>query len=162
MSDDIMLSEHFALSEFVASDTASAQGIDNTPTPEAMMGLEQLAPVMEKVRNILGGHPITITSGYRCPELNAAVGGAPDSAHLYGLACDFVCESSAYVVCCALEGHVVELGIDQLILESGGGEWTHLAIAGPAETARHECLQIDANGTNYGFAVPTALEGDTV
>jgi zinc D-Ala-D-Ala carboxypeptidase len=152
MADEVMLSEHFALSEFVHSDTATAQGIDNTPTTEVMLGLEQLAPVMEKVRNILGGHPITITSGYRCPQLNAAIGGVPDSAHLSGLACDFVCAEagSPLDVCKALEGHVADLGIDQLIHENQS--WVHLAIAATVEEARNQVLTIDENGTNTGLA----------
>jgi zinc D-Ala-D-Ala carboxypeptidase len=146
------LTEHFSVEEFTHSDTATAQGIDNTPPTEAMMGLEQLAPVMEKVRNILGGHPITITSGYRCPELNAAIGGVPDSAHLSGLACDFVCgeHGSPLDVCKAIEPHLAELGIDQLIHENQS--WTHLAIAATVEEARNQVLTIDANGTNTGLA----------
>lgn len=50
-----------------------------------------LLEVMQNLRNKYG--PITISSGYRCPTCNKAVGGDPDSAHLYGSACDFRVES---------------------------------------------------------------------
>jgi zinc D-Ala-D-Ala carboxypeptidase len=153
------LTEHFALSEFTASTTAAQCGIENTPTPEAMINLEQLAMVMEEVRKICSGAPVIITSGYRCEELNTACGGAADSAHMYGLACDFLVPDfgSPLSVCKAVEPYMYSLGIDQLIHEAGqeAGEhddWTHLAIAVPVEAARCECLTISASGCSEGFA----------
>ena len=56
-------------------------GIDNTPTPMRAASSSYLAEVMEQVRSLLGDHPITINSGYRCYELNVACGGATNSAH---------------------------------------------------------------------------------
>jgi len=47
-----------------------------------------LIEVLENVREF-SGVPIQITSGFRCPDHNAAVGGTPDSAHLTGEAADF-------------------------------------------------------------------------
>jgi zinc D-Ala-D-Ala carboxypeptidase len=146
------LSEHFTLAEFTTSTTASQCGIDNTPTPEAMLNLEQLAATMEKVRNVCGSNPITITSGYRCDALNKACGGASNSAHMFGLACDFIVPAfgSPLNVCKAIEPHLKEWGIDQLIHEYN--DWTHLAISVPVETARCECLTINNSGTSVGFA----------
>jgi uncharacterized protein YcbK (DUF882 family) len=43
---------------------------------------------LEKLRAIAGGHPIRIIDGYRCPPHNRAVGGAPNSQHMYGAAAD--------------------------------------------------------------------------
>lgn len=145
------LSPHFTLQEFTISTTASQCGIDNTPTPEALLNLEQLAMTMEQVRDICGGNPVIITSGYRCPDLNTACGGASDSAHLYGLACDFVIPEygEAINVCLAVEPYLKTLGIDQLIHEYN--DWTHLAIAVPVEAARCECLTINNNGAFEGF-----------
>ena len=147
-----MLSPHFSLSEFTTSTTASQCGIDNTPTPEAMINLEQLAMVMEQVRDLCGGVPITITSGYRCEELNTACGGASNSAHKYGLACDFIVPGfgTPLDVCIAVEPYMKTLGIDQLIHEYN--DWTHLAISVPVEAARCECLTINNQGTTSGFA----------
>src|SRR5262245_51571949 len=83
------LTSHFTLEEYLHSDTAEAEGIDNTPDFEIVSRLTTLALVMEKVRALFGGLPIYISSGYRCPELNEAVGGAAESAHKYGCANDF-------------------------------------------------------------------------
>jgi hypothetical protein len=144
------LAPHFTLEEFTRSATAEAERLDNTPTPEALANLERLAAVMERVRLYLGERPITITSGYRGPQLNAAVGGVANSAHCLGLACDFVCPDfgSPLAICRALEPHMAELGIDQLIYEFGA--WVHLGLsAGPP---RHMALTIGNGGTRYGFA----------
>jgi len=82
------LSEHFMLEEFTLSSTALALGIQNIPTPEHMQNLQDLANRMEEVRKLFN-KPIVIASGYRNPELNAAVDGVPDSAHALGHAADF-------------------------------------------------------------------------
>lgn len=127
------MSEHFALAEFLASDTARAQGIDNFPTWGDVENLARLADTLEQVRLLLDGAPIVISSGFRCPDLNAAVGGVADSAHLAGLACDFTAPEfgSVAAICKALQPHLVTLGVDQLINE-GGGVWVHLGLsAGP-------------------------------
>ncbi len=84
----MQLTEHFALDEFTASETAHELGIDNVPTDEHLGHLRTLAAAMEDVRALFG-RAIVITSGYRNPELNDAVGGVPDSAHALGYACDF-------------------------------------------------------------------------
>jgi hypothetical protein len=146
------LSEHFTLAEFTYSQTASRMGLDNTPTPEAHVHLQQLAQVMEKVRDICGANPVQITSGYRSPAVNSATGGSSTSAHMSGLAADFIIPAfgSPLEVCHALELYLDVLGIDQLIHEYD--DWVHLAIAVNIEDARCECLTIDNSGTTTGFA----------
>jgi len=79
-----MLSPHFALEEFLASQTAARLGIDSDPDTTAFANLRGLAVVMESVRMILRNKQILISSGYRSPILNRAVGGAPHSAHKLG------------------------------------------------------------------------------
>jgi len=143
------LTEHFFLNEFVASDTATACGIDNTPSEAIVANLTRLAEVLEEVRRILLDHPIHITSGYRCPELNDACGGAETSAHMSGLAADFTCPEygTPYDVCIAIEPYVDVLEIDQLIWEYG--DWIHLGLTDGQ--ARYQCLTIDETGTHEGF-----------
>ena len=82
------LSPHFLLEEFTLSSTALALGIDNDPTPIHLENLRKLAQRMENVRALFD-RVIEITSGYRNPQVNAAVGGVPTSAHALGLAADF-------------------------------------------------------------------------
>lgn len=43
----------------------------------------ELAAFLERVRDVFGGKPIVITSGYRPPAVNRSVGGASRSEHLY-------------------------------------------------------------------------------
>ena len=128
------LTPHFALEELLHSDTADAEGIDNTPDFEIVSRLTQLALAMERVRSQMGGLPIYVSSGYRCPKLNSAVGGASDSAHLYGCACDWTAPDFGSVdeICSFLQPRMNELWIDQLINESGGSaRWVHLGLAVP-------------------------------
>jgi len=84
-----MLSRHFTLAEFTRSDKANQLGDPNTPDDRHLRNLHALACGMEQIRAILGHKPITITSGYRNPRVNAAVGGVPHSAHALGYAADF-------------------------------------------------------------------------
>lgn len=85
---DIQLSPHFILLEFVKSSTASARGIDNTPSKEVIDNLRNLCEqVLEPLRQFFNV-PIVIGSGYRCPALNKAVGGVKNSQHMTGEAAD--------------------------------------------------------------------------
>lgn len=146
------ISEHFDLDEFTHSDTAVAQDIDNSAPPAIEANLRRLAATLEKVRAILG-HPLTITSGYRSPALNAAVGGVGDSAHLHGLAADIVCPAfgSPIEVCRELERHAAELDFDQLIHEHfGTSDWTHFGLRDG--DSRRMAFTMDGAGTRTGFA----------
>jgi uncharacterized protein YcbK (DUF882 family) len=82
------LSKHFTTAEFEHSNTAKSYHINNT-IPEAL--LPNLKNLCEQVLEPLRAHaqePITISSGYRSPELNHAVGGAKNSQHTTGEAAD--------------------------------------------------------------------------
>ena len=78
----------FSLEELIYSATAQARFIENVPSAEAVRNLELLTEnVLDRVRAEWGS-PIIVTSGYRCPELNKAVGGAQYSYHMKGMAAD--------------------------------------------------------------------------
>jgi zinc D-Ala-D-Ala carboxypeptidase len=80
--------KYFTISELCKSDTAKARGIDNTPTEEVKRNLEALIEnVLDPLREWYG-KPIYISSGYRCPKLNKAVGGVDNSFHKKGFAAD--------------------------------------------------------------------------
>jgi len=87
---DISFTPHFALSEFVASRTARAHGINNTPPEEAVENLRALCVhTLKPLREALG-LPIVITSGYRYKELNhLLVNHSVKSQHMNGQAADF-------------------------------------------------------------------------
>ena len=136
------LTEHFTLEELVFSQIAARRGIDNTPTPTIIENLRTTAAVLERVRTLLGDKPIRVSSGYRCPALNAAVGGSVNSAHMQGLAVDFTCAGygSVYEVASAIASSNLEF--DQLIYEFG--TWVHLGLrVGPG---RRICHSIFADG----------------
>ena len=111
-----------------ASQTAAERGIDNTPTPDIIANLTVTAQGLEQVRALLGNNPIHISSGYRCPALNAAVRGVPDSAHLTGFAADIECPDfgSPTQIVEALAASALQF--DQAITE---GTWAHVSFAPP-------------------------------
>lgn len=115
------LTDHFTLAEFLVSSTADQLGIANTPTAEHLENLKLTAAGFEKVRSILGDCAIVITSGYRNPRVNAAVGGVANSAHALGLAGDFRAAGfSALAAAQKIRDAMVagEIEFDQLILET--------------------------------------------
>lgn len=122
----MQLSRNFTLEQLLHSDTALERGIDNTPAPGHLANLQRLAKGLDDVQACLG-RPLEISSGYRCPELNAAVGGSPTSQHCLGLAADFSCPAfgSPLEVAQALGKSGIEY--DQCILEFG--RWVHISFS---------------------------------
>ena len=90
---NMVITENFSLSEFEKSETAERLGIDNRIPNEAQLNLRTLcAKVLQPLRDLYG-KPLTISSGYRCEELNRAVGGVPTSQHRLGEAADVTCDA---------------------------------------------------------------------
>ena len=82
------LSANFTLKELTKSDTATRLGLDNTPDDEALENLKTLCEkVLQPVREHFG-KSVTVNSGYRSPESNAAVNGSKSSDHCKGMAAD--------------------------------------------------------------------------
>lgn len=127
------LSEHFSLEELTFSSSAERLGIDNNAGLEIVTHLTILAQGLEKVRSLLGA-PLRIDSGYRCEALNAAIGGAKNSAHMQGFAADFLCPqfgSPTEIVKAIIAS---DIDFDQVIQE---GTWVHISFA---PTMRHSIL----------------------
>lgn len=145
------LTPNFTLEEFTDSQTAARKGIHNVPhhSSQERKNLQRIANVMERVRILLNNKPILISSGYRSPAVNTAVGGSKTSAHMSALAVDFSCPGfgSPIAICKKLKPHMVELGIDQLIHEFD--TWVHLGLTDGAP--RHMAMTIDNKGTRNGF-----------
>ena len=124
------LSAHFSLAEAVRSATARSKGIDNTVPLGYRYNIGRTAEMMEHVRALLGGDSINVTSWFRCPELNSAIGGSKTSRHPEGLAVDW--KHSLQTLEDAFERVAVSfLPFDQLILEGtkDGAGWIHLGLA---------------------------------
>ena len=79
---------YFTIQELTSSATALREGIDNRPTESAYHLLHVLVDqLLDPIREAWG-EPIVVSSGYRCKELNALVGGAKNSHHMLGCAAD--------------------------------------------------------------------------
>lgn len=152
MSTPMKLSPHFTLEELTASTTAKRLGIDNTPAPELVPRLVLLAEMLERIRSTLNV-PVVVTSGYRSPPVNRAVGGVTSSDHTQGHAADIVAPSfgSATAVARQLAPLVSVLGIGQLILEGvKGKQWVHVSTHAP-ERAVNRILTITDAGLKTGI-----------
>lgn len=155
------LSQNFTLTEFVRSSVAAQLHIDNTPTPDAVANLRLLCQtVLQPLRDHLGV-PITVTSGYRCPKLNRAVGGVPNSQHLTGEAADIRIPD---IPCRRADGTLTSrqdlrmarnwmeyiantCPFDQLILErsiSSGRYWIHVSYRRDPARNRRQVLNLEA------------------
>jgi zinc D-Ala-D-Ala carboxypeptidase len=85
----VRLSKNFTLGELTKSQTAIRRSIDNTPSLTAIDNLQLLVDnVLQPVRDHFK-KPVDISSGYRSPQLNVAIGGSPTSHHCLGMAADF-------------------------------------------------------------------------
>ena len=83
------LTENFSLKELTSSQTAERKGIDNTPGPEHQENLKSLCVnVLQPIRDYFS-KVVTISSGYRSPELCTAIGSKITSQHAKGEAADF-------------------------------------------------------------------------
>lgn len=100
-----------------------------------------------RVRHLLGDRPIHVNSGYRCPDLNAAVGGAPDSLHMKGLAADILCPQFGVPldVCRAIAA--ADVRADQIVHEFG--KWCHVGFAPAGSPARLRLLTIASAAEGY-------------
>ena len=118
------LTQHFDLSEFVYSETAERKGINNYPDNIAITNLLLLCrDVLEPAREEYGKAMI-ISSGYRCQQLNNAVGGAKNSQHMTGCACDIVCSEPRRL----FEIFKQQGNFDQLLWEHAGKtQWLHVS-----------------------------------
>lgn len=142
----MQLSQYFKLEEFEYSDTARAYGIDNSVPKSLIPNIVRLHDnVLYPLRKLIG-HPVNITSGYRCPDLNSKVGGAvdkngkPTSQHCNGQAADITVTGQSNM---AIFNWIRKnCDFDQLILESvNGSQWVHVSYN--FDHNRKQCLSYD-------------------
>ena len=83
------LTENFSLNELTKSQTAERKGIDNTPSTEHQENLKRLCEsILQRIRDHFG-QVVSVSSGYRSPELCVAIGSSTKSQHARGEAADF-------------------------------------------------------------------------
>lgn len=122
--------KYFTVGEFIASATAQKYGINNMlPSITESDNIRRLVlNVLDPLREAYG-KPIHVTSGYRCPKLNAIVGGSPSSDHMTGCAADIqgtprTPEENRKLFRLIQE---LKLPFDQLIDEKGMS-WVHVSL----------------------------------
>lgn len=148
------LSPHFTLAELIASNKAAALRIDNTPSADALRRLQGTSEMLERIRSTVG-RPVVVTSGYRCPQLNRAVGGVTSSDHTTGQAADILAPAfgTPYQLARLLAPLVSTLGIGQLILEGvKGKQWVHVSTRIPDKQLNRIITITDA-GAQVGIQV---------
>ena len=124
---------HFTIDELYASQTAKARGIKNKPgVPEIINLVYLTAYVLEPLREAMG-EPIKIGSGYRCPQLNRAVGGVANSQHMKGQAADLCIDGDLKKGKRWFEWIKTHCQFDQLIWEHNakGSYWVHVSYVHP-------------------------------
>jgi hypothetical protein len=125
----MQLSKNLLLSEVIKSQTAIRKGIDNTPNNKHLFNLKLIADnVFQPLRDWYG-KPITISSGYRSPELNSAIGGSLTSQHSNGQALDLDTVSDNLKLFNYIKSN---LPFDQLIYEFGDDDnpaWVHVSYS---------------------------------
>lgn len=120
--------KYFTLEEMTKSPTAVRLGISNKPSADIVAALERLVlNVLDPLREAWGA-PIVVTSGYRSPRLNSAVGGARGSQHTYGQAADIRTMGDRPEDNRRLRDLLISLNLpfDQLIDEYGC-DWLHVS-----------------------------------
>lgn len=131
-----MTSKYFKLEELLHSDTAINSRIENTPSWDGVEKLNNLAVNYLDIIRENWGKPLTISSGYRCKELNAKVGGVKNSAHVTYDAADIQPKDTSKEEVQRLFDFIKDLftkkniKIDQCFIEhSKTAHWVHLSVA---------------------------------
>lgn len=126
------ITENFTLEEMYRSETAERRRIDNRPSKDIEANLEYLVKnVLQPLRDHYGV-PIRVTSGYRSPALNRAIGGASSSWHSHGCAADIQIPSGKVPLKEVFEYIYSNLPYTELIAEgidrNGRVSWVHVAL----------------------------------
>jgi len=133
--------KYYTMSELTSSPTARRKGIDNTPNGVQRAALTALVTnILDPLREAYG-KPIVVTSGFRCPRLNRAVGGVAKSQHMKGEAADIRTLSDRPSDNKKLFDLIIKLGLpfDQCIDEYGYN-WIHVSYT--SQGNRRQVLHI--------------------
>ena len=130
------LTKNFTLEELLHSDYGESHNIENLATDDVVYNLTALAQdILQPLRDLYG-KPIRVNSGYRCKQINDAVGSKDTSQHLKGQAADLDCDDNKKLYELIRDN----LPFDQLIDEKSMS-WVHVSYK-PHGGNRHQQLTI--------------------
>jgi len=147
------LSNNFVLSEITRSNTAKRLGLDNGPNKDHLRNIQRLVSnLIQPMRDALG--PIRISSGYRNPNVNRAIGGSTKSQHCKGEALDLQFWNDGKISNKEIYKWVLDSKIefDQMINEFDFA-WIHISLK--KEGNRKQVLEAykdEDNDTKYKYA----------
>ena len=133
------ISKNFTLDELTASQTAKQMRIINAPGVDEVCNLCALVHnVLQPLRDAMG-EAIKIGSGYRCPQLNKAVGGVSNSQHMKGEAADLCIDGDLKKGRKWMTWIMEHCDFDQLIMEHNakGTYWVHVSFRSDGKNRRH-------------------------
>lgn len=146
---------NFTLAEMVHSGTAERLGISNNPDAMTRVRLTETIRLLECIRaewedycnqHSLGTPAIRVSSGYRSPELNKAVGGVKNSAHVEGYAADLQPvngKQDEFEKFFATEFSHMGYAFDQIIIEkSKTARWVHVGYKRADGKQRRQCFTL--------------------
>lgn len=136
--------KYFTLQELIRSNVAAKKKIDNTPSFEVVDHLRELTKMILEPMRAAYGKAITVSSGYRCAALNAAVGGENTSAHLRGDAADLQAADMTGFKKFVRQWLISQrIKFDQCIIErSGKTEWIHISIYSSTGSQRGQVFNL--------------------
>ena len=153
INKDVKLSEHFTLAEMTKTSVKTNDG--NIPSRVHIENLKRLCGWLERLRQRCNlnkkekiknkDEPIIINSGYRSPQVNKAVGGAPGSNHLTGCAVDIRCtgieQAIRYAFILLDISEESQEDFDELLIErSAKSVWVHFAVRASENRRRVDFL----------------------
>ena len=146
---------NFTIAEMVQSNTADRLKISNNPPASVRVHLTETITLLESIRAEWGKYcerhkienpAIRVTSGYRSPELNKAVGGVKNSAHVEGYAADLQPvngKQTEFERFMANEFSKMGYSYDQIIVErSKTSRWVHVAYKNSEDKQRRQCFKL--------------------
>ena len=147
------LSKNFVLSEMTRSNTARRKVISNEPEKEHLANLQTLVTeLIQPMRDAIG--PIRVTSGYRSPKLNRAIGGSSRSQHCKGQAMDLQFWKGGEMNNKVMYDWILDSGLefDQMINEFDYA-WIHISFnSGKNRKQVLEAYKNDQGKTAYRHA----------
>lgn len=142
------ITENFTFEELIHSAYAEKYHLSNLPKQDEIKKLNQLTTeILQPIRNEFNA-PIKVTSGYRSPQVNKAVGGSSTSQHVKGEAADLTSKNNKKLfdtIISLIKRHEIEVG--QLINEYNYS-WIHVSLP----TSKHHNEVLKATNTKKGVS----------